>query len=72
MTLTAGTAIRFKGESSDRMASEFADSLRGHCACHGSKVVITKQTRIRVKLYPNGVSDAPNLIDLSAHRSDYE
>jgi hypothetical protein len=49
MILSAGTAIRFKGDNSHRMASEFADSLRGHCALNGSKIVITRRVQIQVK-----------------------
>ena len=70
--LQTGTAIRFKGNNSDRMAAEFADSLRGHCALHGSKIVITRATHIRVKMYPNGVADRPAIIDLSGLRSNEE
>jgi hypothetical protein len=70
--LQTGTAIRFKGNNSDRMAAEFADSLRGHCARHGSKIIVTKDTHIRVKMYPNGVADRPAVIDLSGLRSDFE
>ncbi len=72
MMLPAGLAIRFKGTNSDRYASEFADSLRGHCARHGSKLVITKSTRLKIKMYPNGISDTPNVVDLNLHRSNHE
>jgi hypothetical protein len=61
--LQTGTAIRFKGNNSDRMAAEFADSLRGHCALHGSKIVITKTTRLHVRMMddpaPARVYDRP-------------
>jgi len=73
--LPAGLAIRFKGNNSDRYASEFADSLPGHCARHGSKIVITRSTHMRVKLHPNGVHPpkaAAAILDLSALRSDHE
>jgi hypothetical protein len=56
MILTAGTAIRFKGENSDRMASEFADSIRGHCARNGSKIVITRRTELQIKMRNNGAA----------------
>jgi hypothetical protein len=64
MILPAGLAIRFKGANSDRYAEEFADSLRGHCARSGSKLVITKSTRLKVKLCEP--------VDLNAFRSNGE
>jgi hypothetical protein len=72
MILPAGLAIRFKGNNADRYASEFADSLRGHCSRHGSKIVITRSTHMRVKLFPNGVTDKPPILDLSPFRSNEE
>jgi hypothetical protein len=74
MILTTGTAIRFKGESSDRMANEFADSLRGHCAIHGSKIVITKRTEVQIVMR-NGSAPArttPVVCDLSLYRNGNE
>jgi hypothetical protein len=67
MILTAGTAIRFKGDNSDRAASEFADSIRGHCALQGSKIVITKRTEIQVKLRNNGGAKASAAESFNEH-----
>jgi hypothetical protein len=79
MILLAGTAIRFKGNHSARMAEEFAESLRGHCSRGGSKIVITKTTQVRVKMFPNGSSPIPDptptrnpILDLSELRSNGE
>ena len=64
MILLAGAAVRFKGPNSDLNAQEFADSLRGHASCHGSKVVITKVARLKIKISPDGDYDESRLMGL--------
>jgi hypothetical protein len=73
MILPVGLAIRFKGDNSDRYATEFCDSLRGHCARHGSKVVITKRTEVQIVMRVAATpSSRTPVCDLSIFRNGNE